>query len=92
MTWYDYAMDMLQQLLVPALTGLFGLCVNYMRNISKDVKAVADAMHELGTQLKFSVQELTLKLNHTDDKIEDLKDRVKTIENTQLKEIEYGRH
>lgn len=76
--------EILHQYLLPALTGLGGLVVTYLRSMSKDVKSVADSMKDLSAQVKLSVLELKMDFTHIDEKVEDVKDRLKIVEKRRL--------
>lgn len=77
-------MEILHQFLLPAATGLAGLIVTYLRTMSKDVTSVADSMRDLSAQVKLSVLELKMDFTHIDEKVEDVKDRLKIVEKRRL--------
>ena len=73
-------MEIFSQIILSALTGLGGIAAAYIRTMSKDVRLVNENMKDLTYQVKMSVQELRMDLDHVNEKVSEVKDRVKFIE------------
>jgi hypothetical protein len=69
-------MELFSQIILSVLTGLGGIAAGYIRSMSKDVKIVSESIKDINHQLKMSVQELRMDLDHIDEKVCDLKIKV----------------
>jgi len=61
------------EILLSILTGIGGIVAAYIRAISKDIRLVNDSVKDLTHEVKLSVQELRMDLDHSIEKINEIK-------------------
>ena len=66
----------MMEIILSILTGIGGIVVAYIRTISKDIRSVNDSVKDLTHEVKMSVQELRMDLDHSNEKINEIKIRI----------------
>jgi hypothetical protein len=61
------------EILLSILTGIGGVVAAYIRTISKDIRSVNDSVKDLTHEVKMSVQELRMDLDHTNERVNEVK-------------------
>lgn len=64
------------EVILSILTAIGGIVAAYIRTISKDIKSVNDSVVDLTHEVKLSVQELRMDLDHSNEKINEIKIRI----------------
>ena len=75
---------LVQQLMVPTMTAVGGLMLAYIKNVSKSIQELNDSVKDFNGKFEHLIKEMGLKFAHHDEKVEDIKDRLKLVEERRL--------
>lgn len=75
---------LVQQLMIPTITAVGGLLVAHVRNISKNIDELNVTSKEFNLKFDNLLKEMSLKFAHHDEKVEDIKDRLKLVEKRRI--------